>query len=288
MFRRDTQARRGVWIGGAAALSVLLIILSAAGLLAPLEDLVAVPLNWVSGLFNRAALGTVEAVEGGRSYAELQQYAAELETALAGLTAEVVTLREIESDYDRLAELAGYDAPGRNQEIVTADVVSRDTSSTLRTIVINKGTRDGIRRGMAVITGQGLVGRVIEVTANASRVMLITSEASAVAARVLRSRTEGAVVGRASGELRMVMLDPSADIQIGDLVITSGLGGSLPPDLVIGQVRSTRQFESEIEQSAEISSLIDFTKLEIVQVITSFEPIDLSIFEQSDTADGGQ
>ncbi len=286
MFRRDAQARRGVWIGGAAALAVLMIALSTAGVLAPLEDLVAVPLNWLSSVFNRAAISAMEAVEGNRSYAELQQYVAELETALADLTAEVVTLREIQSDYNRLAALAGYDAPARNQDLVTADVISRDTSSTLRTIVINKGTRDGVRRGMAVITGQGLVGRVIQVTANAARVMLITSKASAVAGRVLRSRTEGAVVGRASGALRMVMLDPSADIQVGDLVITSGLGGNLPPDLVIGQVRSTRQFESEIEQSAEISSLIDFTKLEIVQVITSFEPVDLSIFEADNTTDG--
>lgn len=281
MLRRNIQGRRGVWIGGAAALCVLLIALSATGLLAPLENLVAAPLNWMSGLLNRGTIGTNDMIERGRTYAELQQYVAELETALAGLTSEVVTLREIENDYVRLAELAGYDAPGRSQETVTADVVSRDTSSTLRTIVINKGTRDGVQRGMAVITGQGLVGRVIEVTANASRVMIITSESSAVAARVLRTRAEGAVVGRASGELRMTMLERGADIQIGDLIITSGLGGSLPPDIVIGQVRSTRQFESEIEQSAEISSLIDFTKLEIVQVITSFEPIDLSIFEQS-------
>lgn len=281
-MRRSIQSRRGVLLTGAILLCGLLIGLSATGLLAPLEALVAAPLEWASGLINRVAINTDEAIESNRTYAELVQYVAELETAFARQTAEVVALREIASDYERIADLVNYTSSVLNQETIAADVISRDTSSSLRTVVINRGSRDGVRTGMAVVTGQGMVGRIIEVTASASRVMLITSEASAISARVQRSRGEGAVVGRASGELRMVMLDRDTDIQVGDLIVTSGLGGNLPPDIVIGQVRSTRQFESEIEQSAEISSLIDFNKLEVVLVVTSFEPIDLSIFETTE------
>lgn len=278
-MRRSWDNRRPLVFTGLIMACVALIGLSVLGVLAPVEGLISVPLNWASGLFNRAGITINETIEGNRSYAELAAYVAELEEAFARQTREVVALREIADDYRRLADLVNYVSANETQETIAADVVSRDTAGTLRTIVINRGTRDGVRNGMAVITGQGLVGRVIQVTSNAARVMLITSESSAISARVQRTRTEGAVVGRAGGALRMVMLESGADIREGDLIITSGLGGNLPPDIVIGQVRSTRQFESEIEQSAEISSLIDFNRLEIVLVITSFEPIDLSIFE---------
>lgn len=264
------------------AFVAIVIILSGVGILSPLEDIVATPLNWASGVLNRSGLSVSNTLEESRTYTELLEYTGELETALAGLTSEVVSLREIERDYQRLADLVNYTTTTDNQEVIAADVISRDTESALRTIVINRGGRDGIRVGMPVVTGQGLVGRVIEVSSAAARVMLITSEASAIAGRLQNSRSEGAVIGRASGELRMIMLDQDVEIVPGELVLTSGLGGNLPPDLVIGQVRSTRQFESEIEQTAEISSLVDFDSLEIVMVITSFEPVDLSIFEQEE------
>ena len=285
---------RRQWQGGRAGLLALmiavcagLIFLSATGALAPLEGIAAAPVNWVSGLMNRAGLILSGSVDELRDMEELRAYNAELETALARLTAEVVTLRERSSDYGRIADLLNYVSTldTETTEVVTGDVISRDTTSSLRTIVVNRGTRDGVQNGMAVISGQGLVGRVIQVSADAARVMLINSEASAISARLQNTRTEGSVIGLAGGTIRMSMLDQDAQIEIGDLVITSGLGGNLPPDLVIGQVISTRQFESEIEQSAEVRSLVDFDSLEIVSIITSFEPADLSIFEVDEAAE---
>ena len=78
------------------------------------------------------------------------------------------------------------------------------------------------------------------------------------------------------------MVDLDEEIRQGVLVITSGLGGNFPADIVVGQVTSVRQFEFELFQEAEVRSLIDFETLEFVLVITSFEPIDLTIFEQLD------
>jgi len=84
----------------------------------------------------------------------------------------------------------------------------------------------------------------------------------------------------------MTMIPIDQPVEVGDLVITSGLGGNFPPDLVIGIVTSTRQFEFELFQEAEVASLINFDTLEFVLVITSFEPVDLSVFEE-ETEDGG-
>ena len=163
---------------------------------------------------------------------------------------------------------------------MTADVINVDQTGLRRTIIVNRGTRDGIRIGMPVMTSQGLVGRVLDVSANAARVLLVTDRDSAVSARLQTSRAQGSVRGQLSGNLRMTMIPLEASVQVGDLVITSGLGGNFPPDIVIGVVTSIRQFEFELFQEAEVTSLNNFDTLEFVLIITSFEPVDLSVFEE--------
>jgi rod shape-determining protein MreC len=132
---------------------------------------------------------------------------------------------------------------------------------------------------MPVVTRQGLVGRLLNVTANASRVLLITDPSSAISTRLQTTRAEGSVVGQGS-DLLMTFIPLDASVQQGDLVITSGLGGNLPSDIVIGQVTSVRQFEFELFQEAVVRSLNNFETLEIVLVVTNFQPVDLSVFEQ--------
>ncbi|MBK8137703.1 MAG: rod shape-determining protein MreC [Chloroflexi bacterium] len=283
MRRRSTGVRLP-FFGLLLALCIGLIVLSGGGGLDALRGIVEIPFNFLAGLVNQTSSGVEQLTNPQRTYEELAQYAADLETTLAQLTTEVVGLREIGSDYQRLADLVNYVSLNQDQERVAADVIARDTVSALRTITINRGARDGVRVGNPVVTGQGLIGRVVIVSANAARVQLINAEFSAISARLQTSRVEGAVIGQSSGNLRMTLLPQGANVQVGDLVLTSGLGGTLPPDIPIGQITSTRQFESDIEQSAEVRSFIDFDRLEIVLVITSFEPVDLSVFEPTPVA----
>lgn len=264
-----------------------LIVTSQVGLLAPIEGIAAVPLNILSGIFNRIALSLTNGAEDFAELQSLRERNADLEEALAQFQAELVELREIASDYQRLAELLDYTTTVSNQEFLAADVINVDTSGFLRTITINRGTRDGVAIGMPVVTRQGLVGRILEVSANAARVLLVTDPSSAVSARLQTTRVEGSVVGQLSGNLRMTFIPIGQAIQEGDLVITSGLGGNFPPDIVIGQVTSIRQFEFELYQEAEVRSLNNFDTLEIVLVITNFQPVDLSIFEQDGEEDAG-
>jgi rod shape-determining protein MreC len=277
MIRRRTTNRLPLLIA-TVLVCIVLIFFSSTGELAWLEDVLAQPLNALSGLVSGGGRTVESLTTGRRTYEELETYVASLETQLARITGELVSLREIGADYQRLADLANYVSQAQNQEVLAADVIARDTVSSLRTIVVNRGARDGVRVGAPVVTGQGLVGRVMNVSANAARVQLITSEFSSVSARSQTNRVEGAVIGLASGALRMTLLPQGAQVQVGDLILTSGLGGNLPPDIVIGQVTSTRQFQSDIEQSAEVRSFIDFDRLEIVLIVTSFDPVDLSVF----------
>ena len=257
-----------------------LMLLSVAGLLTPAEDIMAAPLHGVSGALNRLSLAFNQAVEELNSLGQLRGRIAALEEQLASRQIEIIQLREAASDYDRLTSLLSYTTALENIEFLTADVIAHEQSGIARHIIINRGTRDGIGIGMPVATDLGLVGRVVRVSANAAQVQLINDENSSVSSRLQTTRAEGSIIGQASGVLRMTFIDLDEDIIQSDLVITSGLGGNFPPDIVVGQVTSIRQFEFELFQEAEVRSLIDFDVLEFVLVITSFQPIDLSVFDQ--------
>jgi rod shape-determining protein MreC len=280
-MRRSARRSRLFVLAVFIAICVGLISLSVAGILTPLEELAATPLNWVSGVFNRLGLVISGSAEELQTIEELQQRNAELEQAIALLQEEVVAQREIVVDYNRLAEAVGYVSSVQNLETIMADVIGRDTAPSLRTIVINRGSRDGIREGMAVLAESNLVGRVIAVGPTSARVMLITSDDSYISARLQTTRDEGTVHGISETTMQMEMLDLNATVQNADLVITSGLGGNLPADLTIGQVISTQRLEAGTQQTAQIRSLVDFSRLEMVLVVTSFEPVDQSIFEQT-------
>jgi rod shape-determining protein MreC len=193
----------------------------------------------------------------------------------------VVLLREIASDYERLSDLLEYTSSITNQEYVTADVIGQGQIGFVRSIIINKGTRDGIAIGMPVVTDLGLVGRIWRVTSNSSQVQLIIDQNSFVSGRVQSNRVEGTIGGEGleSGQLEMLFIPLDETIPIGTLIVTSGLGGNFPPDIVIGQVVSVRNLEFELTQTAQVASLVDFSTLEFVLVVTSFQPSDIAPFE---------
>ncbi len=282
-FRRGWRSNRTLFLVVCLALTVGLIVASRAGVLAPVEDLLEVPLNGVASVFNRIGLTINDNLSRFSDVQTLQKRIADLETALALYQSELVELREINSDYQRLADLLQYTTSVQNQEFVTANVVAVDESGVLRTITVDRGTRDGITVGMPVVTGQGLVGRVIKVSANAAQIMLVTEPSSAVSARLQTTRAEGTVRGTHAGTLEMDMIPLDSQVTSGDLVITSGLGGNFPPDIVIGQVTSVRLADTGLNRVAQVHSLLNFDALEFVLIVTNFQPVDLSVFDQSTT-----
>ncbi len=266
---------------------IALIAVSALGLLAPAEDIAARPIRFITGMANNLTLYTTQSTADLAQIRDLRARVALLEETLAQYQAELVELREIESDYERLTGLLDYTTTREDQGFVMADVIDVDQSGQLRTITVNRGRRDGLAVGMPVVTQQGLVGRVLNVGAGASRVLLITDPTSAVSVRIQRNRVEGTILGQLSGNLRLTFVPLDQDIQESDIIITSGLGGNFPPDIVVGVVTSIRQFEFELYQEAQVRSFNDFDTLEFVLVVTSFEPIDLSVLEETEEEEEG-
>jgi rod shape-determining protein MreC len=261
-----------------AALAVV-VLGGRSGALRPLITAAMAPLSPLAGLLSEGTDAASNLAEEPPDYAALQARNRELERIVAEMQVEVVRLREMEQDYYRLSDLVDYAAEHPDQNLVTARVVALDTSSYLRWVIVNRGTRDGIQVGNPVINETGLVGRVESAAANAAWVRLAIDPGSTINAVLQTARAEGAVVGQLQGGLRMELIPQEAAVEPGDLVLTSGLGGSFPPNVVIGQVSSVRRLQGELFQEAEIRPTVDFDHLEIVSVITDFQPLDLSVFD---------
>lgn len=211
-----------------------------------------------------------------RDVVALRQRNAELETEVSRLQAQVVQLQNSVSEADALAALVNFARSDPQNSYTAASVIGRDPSPFLRYIIIGKGSSDGLRRGMPVITDQGLVGRVDAVINSAARVQLITDTSSAVNIRLEKAKKEAILTGTVSGDLILDLVPQDVTLEPGDLVLTSGLGGGFPADLIVGQVLNARKRDADLFQQAVVQPVVDFTKLKIVLVILDFRPVDIT------------
>ena len=252
------------------------IVLAFAGYLTPVSRVILSPLvsaqTWVSTRF----LALQAYLTEPREVAELRQRNVELEAEVAHLRTQIIELQQQLSEYRILSALLEFARAYPEYEYIGASVIGRDPSPFVKYIHINRGSDDDIQRGMPVVTQQGLVGRVSKVTASAALVQLITDPGVTVNVRLEPSRAEAKLAGSITGDIELDLIPQDAAIQTGDLVLTSGLGGNYPPDILVGQITGVRQQDYDLFQSASIQPVVDFDQLEIVLVITNFEPIDIS------------
>ena len=211
-----------------------------------------------------------------RDIASLRQRNAELEGEVAELQAQVIQLQQEVGETEILAALVDFSRARSENSYKAAAVIGRDPSPFLHYVIINVGSNDGILRGMPVVTNQGLIGRVEAVIADAARVQLITDPASSVNVRLQNAETEASLVGSVTGDMTLELIPQDINVQPGDLVLTSGLGGGYPPDLIIGQVGNVRSRDFDLFQQATVQPVVDFNRLEIVLVIINFKPVDIA------------
>jgi rod shape-determining protein MreC len=214
-----------------------------------------------------------------RDIAALRQRNAELEAEVSRLQGQVIELQQRVDETEILAALVDFSRANPESTYKGAAVVGRDPSPFLHYIIINRGSNDGILRGMPVVTDQGLIGRVDAVIADAARVQLITDPASAINIRLQNADTDAVLIGSVTGDLSLDMISQEVTVESGDVILTSGLGGGYPPDLIVGQVLNVRKRDFELFQQATVQPAVDFARLEIVLVITNFRPVDIGPLE---------
>jgi len=252
-----------------------MIALALGGYLTPVTRLVVAPVvsaqTWLAVRFQ-----TVQnIINSPQDLARLRQRNTDLEAELSRMQAEIIQLKQQLSETQVLSALVDFARVQPENRYLAATVIGRDPSPFVQYVIINRGSDDGLRRGMPVVTQQGLVGRIAAVTSGAARVQLITDPAASINVRLEPSRAPAVVLGNISGELSLEMIPQSAEVQAGDLILTSGLGGNYPSNILIGQVTGVRKIETDLFQNASIQPIVDFNKLEIVLIITNFRPVDI-------------
>jgi len=271
-------------------IGLLLLVLFEAGLLGPFETAFHYALDPLQRLFAGGAEFSADLFGSGREARELRARVEELQAQVNALTVENIRLREYEAEVVQLRAMLNFVSEYPVLTPLGAEVVSRQACNTfpcaevvgvdanpyLRYITINVGAQQGVKVGMPVVSsGAALVGRVSQVGPRTAKVQLINDADSAVAALVQRTRVTGLVRGQADGTLRMEYV-PQGDedeVQVGDIVLTSGLGGVLPKGLVIGQVAEVTEAPYELFEPVLVRPAVDFGRLELVLVITAFEAV---------------
>jgi rod shape-determining protein MreC len=245
--------------------------------------LVSAQVNTVRGI------PLLEAVTFG-AFAEVQRIASSAIGGMRTSWGDYVALQEVRGENDRLRAEVGRLEVRLQQEralaqrarsleeilelrknvelsTVAATVIAGGASPDFRTITIDKGTAEGLRPDMAVIAPGGVVGRIVTPSGRASKVQLLIDRNAAAGALVERSRAHGVVEGTGGG-LRMNYVSGTADVKVGDAVVTSGIDGIYPKGLVIGQIESLERGSGDFG-AIVVRPVVDFSSVEAVLVVVT-------------------
>jgi rod shape-determining protein MreC len=188
----------------------------------------------------------------------LKRQLATAEMAAQEQRAEVDRVRSLE----QLLELREHS----NLQTAAAEIIGAAASPDFRTVTIDKGTRDGLRPDMSVISPAGVVGRIVVPSARAAKVQLLIDRNAAVGAIVERSRAQGVIVGSGDGRLRLEYVSEVFDVIAGDLIVTSGIDGIYPKGFPIGRVETVEKTGSAYKRIT-VKPAVDFSALEDVLVV---------------------
>jgi rod shape-determining protein MreC len=189
----------------------------------------------------------------------------ELRDRVAALEGENNQLKEAQIDLDRIRADLSFVATAKRR-LIPADIIAMKPDPKFDTMVIGC-SGDGVKSNSVVVTRDGVVGRVFEVEPGSAGVLMLTDQKSGVGARVQRSRAIAICEGDNSSTLSMLGLPNTADVRVGDAVVTSGLGGIYPGGLLLGAVSDVRRDAANGGMVVRVKPQVAFDRLEEVYVI---------------------
>lgn len=224
-------------------------------LTAPLADGVAAVNRLVEGVWS----GYIDLVDVRRENVALRK-------SVQRLNERVVADYEAVAANARLKALLGLKESMQTPSVAVS-VIGEDSSAWFKTLVVDRGSADGLAEGMPVVALGGAVGRLVKVAPHSSRVLLLTDHASAIAAVVQRSRARGVVRGLGGGRCSLEFTVKDEDVKVGDSVITSGVGGVFPKGIPLGEVTMVKKGEYGIFQTIEVRPTVNIGRLEEMLVL---------------------
>lgn len=195
-----------------------------------------------------------------KEFATLREENARLREENARLLAWQTAARRLENENDRLRALSNF-REGPEASFITARIVGDSVSAYVRGALINVGRQAGVAPGQAVVTGEGLAGRIAEVGDHSARVLFVTDVNSRLPVQVERTRERAILAGDNSGLMRLTLAQTLQGVQRGDRIVTSGHGGSFPVGIPVGEVVQTES------GSVKVRPFADFSRLEFVRVV---------------------
>lgn len=195
-----------------------------------------------------------------KEFASLREENARLREENARLLAWQTAARRLENENERLRQLSQF-REGPQAAFITARIVGDNVGAYVRGALLNVGRKSGVAPGQAVVTGEGLAGRIAEVGDNSSRVLFVTDVNSRLPVQIERTRERAILAGDNSSRLKLNFMQSVGGIQQGDRIITSGHGGSFPVGLPVGVVTSAG------EDGIRIRPVGDLSRLELVRVV---------------------
>jgi rod shape-determining protein MreC len=272
-------------------LALLALILHQLGQLQPLEN---IGLGLLEPLFHGAlgvGQGAQDLTGGFADVNALQEQIKQLQSQVNELAINSVQVRELQNENAILRQQLGYKQSNPDFNLIGAAVLQRnpdqahiigqDPTNLTHYIIVDQGDAEGVKVGMPVVTPQGLVGRVTEAGTHWAKVLLITDPSSSVNGVVQSTRATGVVQGMIGSnpftpQLIIQYVPQGEAIKVGDLILTSGLGGTFPKRLVIGEVTEVRKHDIDLFQEATIRPTVDFSRLEFVLILKKFTPSDIT------------
>lgn len=195
----------------------------------------------------------------------------ELRREVESLRMENARFREMLATHDRLQELLQFKEK-TGWQMIAAQVIGRDPTGWFKSVIINKGEEAGLRTNMAVVNSQGVVGRLVSVSPDYSKVLLIIDQNSAVDTLNQDTRDQGILKGASSKICKLEYLLKTSRMAPGDTIITSGMGRVFPKGLPVGRVISVEDRQGALFKDVQVEPMVDFSRLEEVLVIVEERP----------------
>ncbi|MFA5047511.1 MAG: rod shape-determining protein MreC [Patescibacteria group bacterium] len=247
---------------------VVLIALNYLGPLKPIKNLIVDSLAPVQGRLYDFNLGANAFYNSWLTRRDLLAENQKLQEQLKNNQVDLARLNSLQEENDLVKKELNF-VEEKKMRYVAAKIITGVSDTLSQSVIINRGRRDGLENGLAVVTGDGiLIGKIIDAEDDFSKVLLLTDNKSKVAAAVQNSdHTVGLVEGQFGLSFSMTNIPQDQQIKEGDLVLTSGLEGKIPKSLLIAKVESVRQVESEIFKTALLRPIVPFGNLSDVLVI---------------------
>lgn len=255
-----------------ALISLALILLSQGKQLGPVESAASTVFTPVQQFAHDATSGIGSWLDSMRRARDLEDTNKKLRAALDSVTAENATLQEIKRENEQLRKMLKFQTDRPDVTAVLANNIGGDASGQMEILTIDRGSDDGVKTGMAVVSSGGImVGQVYAVKKDRATVLLITDQGSKIPVATDRTRTPGVLEGRwqAGGRLLVRRIPRDGDVKENDLLLTTGVGGDFPKGLIVGQVGQVLQNDVQSEKEAQALPLVELNTLETVLVVTS-------------------